>query len=86
MYKHFERLSEDIKYSMNELARQIWNLVTELDILIWFEYVNTKVNIADPPSRGFIPPCGGERIGDMDWNMRPFSEFIDNSESDIAQA
>ena len=75
-HKDFELLSEDIKYSMNELARQIWALITELDVLIWFEYVNTKLNIADPPSRGFIPPCGGARVGNIDWCMRPFSEFM----------
>ena len=61
---------------MNELARQIWALITELDVLIWFEYVNTKLNIADPPSRGFVPPCGGARVGNIDWCMRPYSEFI----------
>ena len=75
-HKDFELLSEDIKYSMNELARQIWALITELDVLIWFEYVNTKLNIADPPSRGFVPPCGGARVGNIDWCMRPYSEFI----------
>ena len=81
---HFEQLSEDIKYSMNELARQIWSLITELDVLVWFEYVNTKLNMADPPSRGFIPPCGGTRVGDTQWEMRPFSDFV--KEAAIAEA
>ena len=40
-----------IRHCMNFWAKEIWSLVTKLDIVLWIEYVNTKVNIADLPSR-----------------------------------
>lgn len=47
----YHALSMDIRRCMNFYARRIWRLVTELDIILWIEYVNTKLNIADLPSR-----------------------------------
>ena len=38
--------------------------IAELDILLWVECVWTKVNLADPPSRGLPPPVHGAfRVG-----------------------
>ena len=71
----FEQLSESIKESMNSLARDIWNLITHFDLLIWWGYVNTHSNAADPPSRGFWPHCGGLRIGDHSKELRSYEEF-----------
>lgn len=71
----FERLSESIKASMNSLARDIWNLVTHFDLLVWWEYVNTHSNAADPPSRGFLPHCSGCRLGDNTKELKSYQEF-----------
>ena len=60
----FGALSDNMKYSMNHLARDIWRATSEFDLLIWWEYVNTHSNAADPPPRGFWPHCGGLRVGD----------------------
>ena len=76
--EEFADLSDDIKASMNDLAREIWKRLTKYNILAWFEYVNTKWNISDPPSRGMIPPCGGQRVGNSDWKLVPFQEKDDN--------
>ena len=56
-----------LRHSMNELARLIWQVLTELDCIVWIEYVWTKVNLADPPSRGVPPPMPygqGFRVGE----------------------
>ena len=71
----FERLSESIKASMNSLARDIWNLVTHFDLLVWWEYVNTHSNAADPPSRGFLPHCSGRRMGDDTKELKSYQDF-----------
>ena len=71
----FEKLSESIKASMNALARDIWNLVTQFDLLVWWEYVNTYSNAADPPSRGFLPHCPAICIGDLSKDRRLYEEF-----------
>ena len=72
----FESLSENIKLSMNVLAQKIWAEVTKHDLLVWWEYVNTKLNIADPPSRGYRPPEPTRRVGNEDWILKPFCEFV----------
>ena len=61
---HFYALPANLRRGMNELARLIWQKVTELDILLWVEYVWTKVNLADAPSRGEQPIVTGTRLGD----------------------
>ena len=38
--------------------------ITELDILLWAEYVWTKVTLAGTPSRGESPIVAGTRLGD----------------------
>ena len=59
----FLSLPDDIKRGMNDLAKAIWKKLTELDILVWIEYVWTKVNLADDPSRGDPPCVPGIRLG-----------------------
>ena len=51
---------------MNQLAQKIWELITELDLVVWIEYIWTEVNIAAPPSRGEPPPMTrpGFRVGE----------------------
>ena len=71
----FEALSDNIKYSMNHLSRDIWNAISEFDLLVWWEYVNTHSNAADPPSRGFWPHCGGHRLGHNDKILQSYDEF-----------
>ena len=61
--EHFLRLSDDIQRNMNTLAQEIWRRLTELNTVIWIEYVWTKVNLADDPSRGEDPIIPGKRIG-----------------------
>ena len=61
--EHFLSLSSDIRRTMNTLAREIWRKFTELDVIVWIEYVNTKVNLADDPSRGVEPITPGTRVG-----------------------
>ena len=61
--QHFLELSDDIKRGMNEMARAIWQKITELDLIVWIEYVWTKVNLADDPSRGDPPCVPGIRVG-----------------------
>ena len=51
-YNEFMKLSDDLRRIMNAQARAIWKLITEFNLLVWFEYVHTDCNIADPPSRG----------------------------------
>ena len=54
-YTHFDdfcRLSVGIRRTMNEQAKVVWELIHELQVLVWFEYVKSAANIADPPSRG----------------------------------
>ena len=63
---HFYALPANLRRGMNELARLIWQKVTELDILLWIEYVWTKVNLADAPSRGEQPIVAGTRLGRTD--------------------
>ena len=82
---NFDRLSESIKESMNELARDIWKLVTHFDLLVWFEYVNTHSNAADPPSRGFLPHCPATRIGDCTKELRTYQEFCIGKQTEAVQ-
>ena len=66
-YTHFRafcRLDIGLRRTMNEQARAIWNLITELDVIVWFEYVKSKCNIADPPSRGVPLPCYAVHVRD----------------------
>ena len=63
---HFYALPANLRRGMNELARLIWQKVSELDILLWVEYVWTKVNLADAPSRGEQPIVAGTRLGSTD--------------------
>ena len=63
---HFYALPANLRRGMNELARLIWQKVSELDILLWVEYVWTKVNLADAPSRGEQPIVAGTRLGRTD--------------------
>ena len=58
----FENMPLHIRTAMNIQCRRIWRLVSELDLVLWIEYVNTKVNIADPPSRGDPMPIEARRI------------------------
>ena len=62
--RSFEHLPRDIRRCMNKRAQSIWRLISELDIILWVEYVNTKLNIADPPSRGDPMPIRATRISD----------------------
>ena len=64
--EHFYALPANLRRGMNELARLIWQKVSELDILLWIEYVWTKVNLADAPSRGEQPIVAGTRLGRTD--------------------
>jgi hypothetical protein len=41
---------------MNTQARAIWQLIHEHQVIVWFEYVKSAANIADPPSRGVPLP------------------------------
>ena len=61
--EHFYKLPKNLRRAMNELARLIWLKITELDIVVWVEYVWTKVNLADAPSRGEMPVVSGRRVG-----------------------
>ena len=61
--EHFLALSDNLRRGMSELARLIWQKITELDVLLWVEYVWTKVNLADAPSRGEQPIVAGTRLG-----------------------
>lgn len=60
-YSHFLSLPLDIRRQMNFQARAIWRLIAYYDLVVWFEYVHTDCNIADPPSRGLPVPCQGAR-------------------------
>ena len=58
-YSHFvsfSQLSVGLRRVMNQQARKIWKLITSLNVIVWFEYVKSKCNIADPPSRGVPLP------------------------------
>ena len=54
----FERLPASLQNDMNRLAREIWCAITRLDLIVWIQYVWTKVNLADAPSRGMQPSVG----------------------------
>ena len=61
------QLSDDLRYTMNMLAQEIWKMFDELDVVVWIEYIWTEVNLADPPSRGEAPPTPyqpGRRVGE----------------------
>ena len=67
--QEFLCLSDDLRYTMNQVAQEIWKLFDELDVVVWIEYVWTEVNLADPPSRREAPPTphhpdGGRRVGE----------------------
>ena len=61
--QEFDELPDTLKREMKELASQIWCLITQLDIIVWIEYIWTEVNPADLPSRGEFPPLWGLRLG-----------------------
>ena len=63
--RSFDNLPSFIRTRMNQLARLIWQAVTSLDIILWIEYVNTKLNIADLPSRELPLPMPAIRLGSM---------------------
>ena len=65
--EEFLQLSDDLRYTMNMLAQEIWKMFDELDVVVWIEYIWTEVNLADPPSRGEAPPTPyqpGRRVGE----------------------
>ena len=67
MQEEFEEMAPNDRESMNCSACRIWQLITELDMIVWIEYVWTEVNLADPPSRGEPPPMPtgpGFRVGE----------------------
>ena len=68
--EQFNALPDDIRRTMNILAREIWRKLTEMNTLLWVEYVWTKVNLADDPSRGVAPCVPGIRIGDTSFECR----------------
>ena len=70
--EHFQRLPKNLRRAMNELARRIWKQLSDLDILLWVEYVWTKVNLADAPSRGEEPCVKGLRVGRCDLTPNSF--------------
>ena len=51
-----EHPSDTLREHMNLYTLRIWRLVQELGILLWVEYVHTKSNTADAPSRDEPPP------------------------------
>ena len=55
-YSRFMELPRSMRRVMNAQSRAIWRLATQYNLLIWFEYVHTDCNIADPPSRGIALP------------------------------
>lgn len=69
----FYELDEPLRRTMNIMAQLIWKAFTDLDVVVWIEYVWTEVNLADPPSRGQPPPMPpgfrGIRVGGAfeDW-------------------
>ena len=62
--RNFAQLPTNIRRCMNIKARQIWRAVTALDLVLWIEYVNTKLNIADLPSRDTPLPGRSILVGD----------------------
>ena len=56
LQEEFEELEPILREAMNVLARLVWEVLTELDCVVWIEYIWAKVNLADPPSRGTPPP------------------------------
>ena len=69
-YSHYQRfleLPKPFRRFMNEQARAIWSAITFYDLLVWFEYVKTDCNVADPPSRGESLPCPGCSIRARDY-------------------
>lgn len=61
--EHFLRLEGGIRHAMNSLAREVWKKITSLNLILWVEYVNTKHNLADDPSREKEPIVPGIRVG-----------------------
>ena len=62
-YRQFLRLSDPLKRVMNSLAREIWRNASELDVVLWIQYVNTKCNIAEELSREIPFPLEGICMG-----------------------
>ena len=56
-YREFLTLSESLREQMNTQACAIWQLIRRYKLIVWFEYVISDHNIADPPSRGKRVPC-----------------------------
>ena len=76
-YSHFgafQRLPRDIKRFMNEQARAIWFLIHAYDLSVWFEYVKSACNVADPPSRGEGLPGASCRIRARDFFTGHFGD------------
>ena len=76
-YSHFgafQRLPRDIKRFMNEQARAIWFLIHTYDLSVWFEYVKSACNVADPPSRGEGLPGASCRIRARDFFTGHFGD------------
>ena len=66
-YTHFDefcKLPLELRRIMNEQAKSIWAVIHELDVVVWFEYVKSKENIADPPSRGVKMPLPAIHISE----------------------
>ena len=66
-YTHFQSfcaLEIGLRRTMNEQARAIWELVSNLNILLWLEYGPTDCNIADPPSRNLPMPVRAIHISE----------------------
>ena len=77
-YKKFLTLPRPMRRFMNAQAREIWKLITRYDLLVWFEYVKTDCNVADPPSRGLPLPNEGCSIRARDFRSyfeKPPSQF-----------
>ena len=76
-YSHFSafcKLEVGIRRTMNEQARAIWKLCSDLNLMLWIEYVHTDCNIADPPSRGQPLPMRGIHVSEAHRLFRT-SEF-----------
>ena len=76
-YSHFDKfcqLSIGLRRTMNEQARAIWSLISELDIVLWIECVESKCNIADPPSRMQPLPIRGIPVTEA-WRLDVTSDL-----------
>ena len=44
---------------LNELCFSLWERSRRSGVELFFRWVPSRFNLADPPSRGLAPPCGG---------------------------